>query len=143
MAVTSNEALAATIYSFGLHVGGNPSYATSHPGEAAAALAAWALLKAAMPELTSGGPQAIAQKIAAMAQKYLSGSKLTPAAPSPVPMPYPNSGGPADNNLSPEQKSLMELQQKMQRESLMSSVLTNIANMKHEQLKAIAQNLRG
>jgi hypothetical protein len=31
----------------------------------------------------------------------------------------------------------------VQRESLMTSVLTNIANMKHEQLKGIAQNLRG
>jgi hypothetical protein len=30
-----------------------------------------------------------------------------------------------------------------ERESLMASVLTNIANMKHEALKAIAQNLRG
>ena len=27
--------------------------------------------------------------------------------------------------------------------SLMTTVLTNIANMKHESLKAIAQNLRG
>jgi len=30
-----------------------------------------------------------------------------------------------------------------QKESLMTSVLTNIANMRHESLKAIAQNLRG
>ena len=30
-----------------------------------------------------------------------------------------------------------------QRQSLLSSVLTNIANMKHESLKGIAQNLRG
>ena len=30
-----------------------------------------------------------------------------------------------------------------QRQSLMTSILTNIANMKHESLKAIAQNLRG
>jgi hypothetical protein len=29
------------------------------------------------------------------------------------------------------------------RESLMTSILTNIANMKHESLKAIANNLRG
>ena len=29
------------------------------------------------------------------------------------------------------------------RETLMTSVLTNIANMKHESLKGIAQNLRG
>ena len=30
-----------------------------------------------------------------------------------------------------------------QRESLMTSILTNIANMKHEALKGIANNLRG
>jgi len=30
-----------------------------------------------------------------------------------------------------------------QRESLMTSILTNIANMKHESLKGIANNLRG
>ncbi|TMD32412.1 MAG: hypothetical protein E6I94_01530 [Chloroflexi bacterium] len=30
-----------------------------------------------------------------------------------------------------------------ERESLMTSTLTNVANMKHESLKGIAQNLRG
>ena len=30
-----------------------------------------------------------------------------------------------------------------QRESLMTSTLTNLANLKHESLKAIANNLRG
>lgn len=45
--------------------------------------------------------------------------------------------------LGPEQLAMMTLQAKMQRESLMMSLLTNIANMKHESLKGIAQNLRG
>jgi hypothetical protein len=42
-----------------------------------------------------------------------------------------------------EQQAIMTLQAKMQREALMTSILTNIANMKHESLKGIAQNLRG
>jgi hypothetical protein len=45
--------------------------------------------------------------------------------------------------LPPEQQAMMILQAKKQRESLMTSLLTNIANMKHESLKSIAQNLRG
>ena len=44
---------------------------------------------------------------------------------------------------SPEQQAMMTLQAKKQREALMTSLLTNIANMKHESLKGIAQNLRG
>jgi hypothetical protein len=47
------------------------------------------------------------------------------------------------SKLPPEQQAMMTLQAKKQRESLMTSVLTNIANMKHESLKGIAQNLRG
>jgi len=43
---------------------------------------------------------------------------------------------------SPEE-ALLELQARKQRESLMTSTLTNIANMKHESLKDIAKNLRG
>ena len=152
MAGESNESLAATIYSFGLNVAADGSYATSHPAEAAAATAAWALLNIALPDLASGGPKAAAQKIAALAKKYLSGSKVqdTPPPPpgGPIPIPYPNFGGPlgqipSTNNLPAVQGNLLELQKKMQKESLMTSVLTNIANMKHESLKAIAQNLRG
>ena len=47
------------------------------------------------------------------------------------------------SKLRPEQQAMMTLQAKKQRESLMTSILTNIANMKHESLKGIAQNLRG
>jgi hypothetical protein len=151
MAGENNESLAATIYSFGLRVAADSGYAASHPGEAAAAMAAWVLLNTALPDLASDGPQAAARKIAAMAQKYLSGSKIQdipPAAPSPIPMPYPNvsdslGGAPLTNNLPAVQGNMQELQKNMQKESLMTSVLTNIANMKHEALKGIAQNLRG
>lgn len=150
MADETNDALAATIYSFGLHIAADSGYASTHAGETAAALAAWVLLNAAMPDLASGGPKSAAQKIAAMAQKHLSGSKITPtpAAPSPIPIPYPNFGGPIGDtpgsvNLPAVQKNMLELQKKMQQQTLMTSVLTNIANMKHEQLKGIAQNLRG
>jgi hypothetical protein len=45
--------------------------------------------------------------------------------------------------LPPEQQAMMTLQARKQREALMTSVLTNIANMKHESLKGIANNLRG
>src|SRR6266516_6874903 len=38
---------------------------------------------------------------------------------------------------------LLGPQVKKQRESLMTSTLTNIQNMKHESLKGIAKNLRG
>jgi hypothetical protein len=41
------------------------------------------------------------------------------------------------------EEALLELQAQKQRESLMTSTLTNIANMKHESLKKIADNLRG
>ena len=56
---------------------------------------------------------------------------------------YVNSRYPGPAGLAPEQRAMMTLQMKKQRESLMTSVLTNIANMKHESLKGIAQNLRG
>jgi hypothetical protein len=41
------------------------------------------------------------------------------------------------------EEALLELQAKKERESLMTSTLTNIENMKHESLKGIAKNLRG
>jgi hypothetical protein len=136
----SNEALAAKIYSFGLHIAADSSYALGHPGEAAAALAAWTLLNTNIPNLAKGGPLAAAHKIAELAQKYLNGSQSispTPSPGGPVPMPYPNYAGalggpPQTINLPAVQKNLQELQQKMQKQSLMTSVLTNIANMKHE-----------
>jgi len=40
-------------------------------------------------------------------------------------------------------EALLELQAMKQRESLMTSTLTNIQSMKHESLKDIAKNLRG
>lgn len=46
---------------------------------------------------------------------------------------------PADSEVQGFDKNLPP----KQREALMTSVLTNIANMKHESLKGIAQNLRG
>jgi hypothetical protein len=150
MADETNEALAATIYSFGLHIATDAAYASKHPGEAAAAAAAWVLLNASMPDLTAGGAQSAAQKIAAMAQKHLSGSKITvtPAPAGPVPMPYPNFGGPMGGtsgavNLPAVQKTVEELRQQMQKQSLMMTVITNIMQMQHEALKNVAQNLRG
>ena len=40
-------------------------------------------------------------------------------------------------------QGLEAIQQRLQKQSLMNSVLTNTANMKHETLKGIANNLRG
>jgi hypothetical protein len=41
------------------------------------------------------------------------------------------------------EEALLELQAKKQRESVTTSTLTNIQNLKHESLKGIANNLRG
>jgi hypothetical protein len=41
------------------------------------------------------------------------------------------------------QEAFESMQKNMQKQSLMNSVLTNTANMKHEALKGIASNLRG
>src|SRR5213075_2684236 len=42
----------------------------------------------------------------------------------------------------PEQRAIQELQMQMQKQALLCTVLTNLANMRHEMLKAVAQNLR-
>jgi hypothetical protein len=44
--------------------------------------------------------------------------------------------------LPPEQQAMMQLQARKQREALITSILTNLMNMRHEQLKQISQNLR-
>ena len=43
----------------------------------------------------------------------------------------------------PEQRALMELQMRQQRESLMQSTMTNVSNTRHEMAKDLADNLRG
>lgn len=42
----------------------------------------------------------------------------------------------------PEQRAIQELQMQMQKQALLCTVITNLANMRHEMLKAVAQNLR-
>jgi hypothetical protein len=42
----------------------------------------------------------------------------------------------------PEQRAIQELQMQMQKQALLCTVLTNLANMRHEMKKAVAQNLR-
>jgi TIR domain len=43
----------------------------------------------------------------------------------------------------PEQRELQRLQMMMQKQALTATVLTNMASMRHDMLKAIAQNFRG
>jgi hypothetical protein len=43
----------------------------------------------------------------------------------------------------PQQRAVQELQMMMQKQALISSMLTNLANMRHEMMKSIAMNLRG
>jgi hypothetical protein len=67
-------------------------------------------------------------------------------APGPEPMPEPPvmpTPPPADADeatMAEYQRAMMAYEQRL---SLVTSMLTNVANMKHEELKAIAQNLRG
>ncbi|MBK7857304.1 MAG: hypothetical protein IPJ65_01520 [Archangiaceae bacterium] len=48
-----------------------------------------------------------------------------------------------DKIKDPEQRAMQELQMQMQKQSLLCTVLSNLANMRHEMKKAVAQNLRG
>jgi hypothetical protein len=42
----------------------------------------------------------------------------------------------------PEQRAIQELQMQMQKQALLCTVITNLAQMRHDMLKAVAQNLR-
>lgn len=149
------DALAAKIYIFAQKMAKDPVYAATHAGEAAATVAAWVLLNTAMPELARSGPQSTAEKIAALAVKYLSGGQAvspTPSPGGPVPTPYPSLGAPQFSATEqallnkihdPEQRAVQALQMQMQKQALLTTVLTNLANMRHEMLKSVAQNLRG
>jgi len=42
----------------------------------------------------------------------------------------------------PEQRAIQELQMQMQKQALLATTISNLANMRHEMLKAVANNLR-
>ncbi len=42
----------------------------------------------------------------------------------------------------PKQRAMQELQMQQQQQALLATTLSNLANMRHEMLKAVANNLR-
>jgi len=144
MSFTAEE-LAAKIFLYGQRNAADRHYAGTNANEAKLVTAAWHLLLAMKPDLAGGGGTAATEKIKKLATSYFqhipTGLPQPPAGAKPKPLFTPHEEAML-KQLPAAQRSMMEMQIRMQHESLMMSILSNIMKSHHDTLKGVIGNIR-
>ena len=139
------EQLAAKIFLYSERSASNRNHASSNPNEFKLVTSAWHLLLNMKPDLASGDVRSATEKIKILATGYF--KHLPMRVPQPIGANLKPLFTPQEEamlkQLPAVQRSLMEMQFQMQKQALMTSVMTNLQNMQHEMSKGIVRNLRG
>ena len=139
------EQLAAKIFLYSERSAKNRNYVSSNPNEFKLVTSAWHLLIKMKPDLANGDAKSATEMIKRLAAGYF--KHLPMGMPQPIGANLKPLFTPQEEamlkQLPAEQRAIFEYQVQMQKQSLMSTVLSNLQNMQHDMSKGIVRNLRG